>query len=72
MLVKIIKSFFAFSTKIESSGVFKSVSMNYKIKGYVPEELVRRLIESSHERFCSVGIMITRSGTSLEWTLEML
>ena len=55
-----------------SPRVFTSVSMNYKIKGDVPEELVRRLIESSHERFCSVGIMITRSGTSLEWTLEML
>ena len=56
----------------ESPRVFTSVSMKYKIKGDVPEELVRRLIESSHERFCSVGIMITRSGTSLEWTLEML
>ena len=56
----------------ESPRVFTAVSMNYKIKGDVPEELVRRLIESSHERFCSVGIMITRSGTSLEWTLEML
>ena len=45
--------------------------MNYIIKGDVPEMLVRRLIESSHERYCSVGIMITRSGATLDWTLEM-
>jgi len=37
----------------------------------VPEKLVRRLIESSHEKYCSVGIMITRSGATLDWTLEM-
>ena len=37
----------------------------------VPEELVRRLIESSHEKYCSVGIMITRSGAELMWSLEM-
>ena len=56
----------------ESPRVFTSVCMNYKMKGDVPEELVRRLIETSHEKFCSVGIMITRSGSSLEWTLEMV
>ncbi|MEE2629951.1 MAG: OsmC family protein [Candidatus Thermoplasmatota archaeon] len=56
----------------ESPRVFTSVCMNYKIKGDVPEELVRRLIETSHEKFCSVGIMITRAGSSLEWTLEMV
>ena len=56
----------------ESPRVFTSVCMNYKMKGNVPEELVRRLIETSHEKFCSVGIMITRSGSSLEWTLEMV
>ena len=41
------------------------------MKGKVPEELVRRLIQSSHEKHCSVGIMITRSGTELVWSLEM-
>ncbi|MBK70735.1 MAG: hypothetical protein CMB53_05020 [Euryarchaeota archaeon] len=51
--------------------VFTSVRMNYIVKGDVPEKLVRRLIESSHENFCSVGIMITRSGATLDWTLEM-
>ncbi|MDP6212003.1 MAG: OsmC family protein [Candidatus Thalassarchaeaceae archaeon] len=51
--------------------VFTSVRMGYIVKGDVPETLVRRLIESSHEKHCSVGIMITRSGASLEWTLKM-
>tara|TARA_Y100001970_G_scaffold256283_1_gene333863 strand:+ start:621 stop:1013 length:393 start_codon:yes stop_codon:yes gene_type:complete len=55
----------------ESPKVFTSVRMRYIVKGEVPEELVRRLIESSHEKYCSVGIMITRSGTELAWSLEM-
>ena len=54
----------------EKPKVFTAVNMNYIIKGDVPEKLVRRLIESSHERYCSVGIMITRSGATLNWTLE--
>ncbi len=55
----------------EAPKVFTSVRMRYVVKGDVPETLVRRLIESSHEKFCSVGIMITRSGASLDWSLEM-
>ena len=55
----------------EKPKVFTAVNMNYIIKGNVPEKLVRRLIESSHEKYCSVGIMITRSGATLDWTLEM-
>jgi putative redox protein len=51
--------------------VFKSISMRYIVKGEVPETLVRRLIENSHDKHCSVGIMITRSGASLDWNLEM-
>ena len=51
--------------------VFTSVNMKYIIKGDVPEALVRRLIESSHERYCRVGIMITRSGASLDWSLDI-
>ena len=55
----------------ESPKVFTSITMKYIVKGTVPEKLVQRLIESSHEKQCSVGNMITRSGTSLKWTLEM-
>ena len=56
----------------ESPRVFTSVRMRYIVKGEVPEKLVRRLIESSHEKHCSVGIMITRSGAELVWSLEMI
>ena len=56
---------------VDSPKVFTSVKMRYVVKGDVPETLVRRLIDSSHEKHCSVGIMITRSGANLEWTLEM-
>ena len=55
----------------ETPKVFTSVRMQYIVKGDVPETLVKRLIERSHERHCSVGIMFTRSGASLEWDLEM-
>ena len=55
----------------EAPKVFTSVNMKFIIKGDIPEALVRRLIESSHERYCRVGIMITRSGATLEWTLDM-
>ena len=54
-----------------SPKVFTAVRMRYIVKGDVPEELVRRLIESSHDKHCSVGIMITRSGAELVWSLEM-
>ena len=55
----------------KSPKVFTVVRMRYIVKGDVPEELVRRLIESSHDKHCSVGIMITRSGAELVWSLEM-
>ncbi len=55
----------------ESPKVFTSVNMRYIVRGDVPEKLVRRIIENSHEKLCSVGIMITRSGATLSWTLEM-
>ena len=55
----------------ESPKVFTSVNMRYIVKGDVPEKLVRRIIENSHEKLCSVGIMITKSGASHDWTLEI-
>ena len=55
----------------ESPRVFTSIQMNYIITGDIPEALIRRLIESSHKKYCSVGIMITRSGATLTWTLEL-
>ncbi|MBI31884.1 MAG: hypothetical protein CMB72_04795 [Euryarchaeota archaeon] len=55
-----------------SPKVFTSIVMKYIVKGDVAEKLVSRLIESSHEKYCSVGKMITKSGTTLDWSLEMV
>ena len=40
----------------ESPKVFTSVRMRYIVKGNVPEELVRRLIESSHHKLSLIHI----------------
>ena len=55
----------------ESPRVFTSVKMHYVVEGDVPEKLVRRIISLSHEKDCSVGIMISRSGASVDWTLDL-
>ena len=55
-----------------SPKVFTSIVMKYIVKGDVAEKLVSRLIESSHEKYCSVGKMITESGAPLDWSLEMV
>jgi len=58
--------------EVEKPRVFTAVHMKYVIKGNVPEELVRRIIEYSHEKLCSVGIMLTGSGVKLTWELDIL
>jgi uncharacterized OsmC-like protein len=45
--------------------------MKYIINGNVPKELVNRIIEHSHEKLCSVGIMLTGFGMKLTWELEI-
>ena len=50
---------------------FESVHMKYIINGNVPKELVNRIIEHSHEKLCSVGIMLTGFGMKLTWELEI-
>ena len=56
---------------LERHKVFTAVRMKYVIQGDVPEKLVRRLIAQSHEKYCSVGVMITRSGVTLDWDLDL-
>jgi len=56
---------------LERPKVFTAVRMRYVVEGDVPEKLVRRLIKQSHEKYCSVGVMITRSGTTLDWSLDL-
>ena len=51
--------------------VFTAVRMKYVIEGDVPEKLVNRLIEQSHEKYCSVGAMITGAGVALAWTFDI-
>ena len=51
--------------------VFTAVRMKYVIEGDVPEKLVNRLIVQSHEKLCSVGAMITGSGATLDWALDI-
>ena len=45
--------------------------MKYVIQGDVPEKRVRRLIAPSHEKYWSGGVMITRSGATLDWDLDL-
>ncbi len=50
---------------------FTAIRMNYVIEGDVPQKLVERIIEKSHEKNCSVGAMVTGAGASLDWVLEI-
>ena len=46
------------STRAETSPrVFKTVEMIYNVKGDVPEKLLERIVEKSHEKLCSVSNM---------------
>ena len=48
------------STRAETSPrVFKTVDMTYHVTGDVPEKLVERIVEKSHEKLCSVSNMFT-------------
>jgi putative redox protein len=57
--------------KPEPPRVFTNIDMKYIIEGNVPEKLVRRIIQASHDKFCSVGKMLTGSGAALTWSLEI-
>jgi putative redox protein len=54
---------------VDSPRVFTKINMKYIIDGQVPKELVMRIIEYSHEKLCSVGIMLTGYGVKLTWEL---
>jgi putative redox protein len=55
----------------ESPRRFSAIRMLYIIEGDVPEKLVRRIIEKSHSKYCSVGAMVTGAGATLDWRLEI-
>ena len=48
------------STRAESAPrVFTSIQLEYNVKGNVPRKLVERLVEKSHEKYCSVSNMLS-------------
>ena len=54
----------------DSPRVFEKIHFKYVIRGGVPEVLINRIIHQSHEKLCSVGIMLTRGGVDLSWELD--
>ena len=55
----------------ESPKVFTNIRMRYVIVGDVPRALVERIIEKSHVKNCTVGVMMTRSGATVDWELDL-
>ena len=53
----------------EAPRKFTAIRMRYVIEGDVPQKLVERIIEKSHEKNCSVGAMVTGAGATLDWEL---
>jgi putative redox protein len=48
------------STRAETSPrVFKTIEMVYHVRGEIPEKLLQRIVEKSHEKYCSVSNMFT-------------
>jgi len=55
----------------EAPKVFTNIRMRYVIEGDVPRKLVERIIEKSHVKNCTVGAMVTRSGATVDWELDI-
>jgi len=49
---------------------FTKVDMIYHVEGDVPEKLVRRSIEKSHEKYCSVSNSLSRD-IEITWDLVL-
>ncbi|PNV77573.1 MAG: osmotically inducible protein OsmC, partial [Thermoproteota archaeon] len=45
--------------------VFREIRILYKIRGNMPEELVKKAIEMSQSRYCSASIMLKRGGVKV-------
>ena len=43
----------------QSPRVFKTIEMIYHVEGNVPVKLLERIVEKSHEKYCSVSNMLT-------------
>lgn len=53
----------------EPPKVFTAINMHYIVDSDAPEKLIKRLIEKSHEKYCSVSNMLTGTAT-ITWTLN--
>ena len=49
---------------------FTKVNMTYHVEGNVPEKLVRRTIEKSHEKYCSVSSSLDEN-IEIVWDLVL-
>lgn len=49
---------------------FTKINMTYHVEGDVPEKLVRRTIEKSHEKYCSVSNSVDRN-IEIVWDLVL-
>jgi putative redox protein len=49
---------------------FTKVNMTYHVEGDVPEKLIRRTIEKSHEKYCSVSNSLDRN-IEIVWDLVL-
>jgi putative redox protein len=45
----------------EHPRTFKKIRLKYIVKGNVPEDMLRRAIELSQERYCGVSEMLQKS-----------
>ncbi len=57
----------------EDPQVFTRIHLHYRVHGTgIKESAVKRAIDLSTEKYCSVGIMLRRGGVALENTWEIL
>ena len=50
--------------KTEAPKVFTAIEMNYFIEGDAPKRLAKRLVEKSHEKYCTVSNMFNTNSVS--------
>ncbi len=55
----------------EPPRVFTKIHMNYVVDSDAPEVLLRRLVEKSHEKYCSVSNMLIGT-VEITWELNVL
>lgn len=57
--------------KVDEHTEFRNINVHFKMGGDLDEDKVRRAIELSLEKYCSVAIVIQKSAT-INYTLELV